>query len=429
MIVDSWRDDPLLAVAAAAWRAHRHPARRCARRTCDHLRRRALRDPRPDGGVRPLPRPRRRPARGCARGRAHAGRRARARPARRSRRLARRPRRAQAPASWPVRERPPARPSHPRGCAVGDRRPATGVRRARRARRRRRRTSSSRPCSTRSLPGGSSGSLTGRGLVEEAGAGAPRRGPVPPARPRAALGGRARAGLGRPARFDAGGARRRRADRRGASRARARRSGRRRARSRRAALQPPRHALRNEDRARRRRPGALRDESTRAARAACSPRSTERASSGACPAGAGGRRATRSSTTCSRPPCSPGAAGRTALERSAPPRGGATGGSPSWPSLRSSRSPARRRSPRGRSSQRAEAREKALAADAGALTAKARELEANAIVQLGRGIPSSGCCWRRALPGWRRRADRGRAQACPARIARPDRRATGISRE
>ena len=215
---------------------------------------------------------------------------------------------------------------------------------------------------------------------------APCRGAVPPARARAALGGRARARLRRAARVDAGRARRCRADRRGASRARARRARRRRARSRRASLQPPRDSVGDEDRARRRRPRALRGR-------------------GSEPARAGARRARRGAHP--------------------PPRPGEGGGPPRYEifhdvlapavlawrtrheaerALERERAAARRRHRRvavvaavalvalaGTTalavwalSQRADARKQALAADAGALAAKARELEANAIVELGR---------------------------------------------
>ena len=86
---------------------------------------------------------------------------------------------------------------------------------------------------------------------------------------------------------DAGGARRGRADRRGAPRTRARGAGRRGAGSRRAALQPPRHAVGDEDRARRRRPRALR---RRDRAAGAGARGAERRASSARP---GRRRAAR----------------------------------------------------------------------------------------------------------------------------------------
>ena len=77
VIVDSWRDDPILAVAAAAGAPTDVPLVGRARGAPDRRPGRALPRPRPDGGVRPLPRPGRRSAGRRARGRADADRSAR----------------------------------------------------------------------------------------------------------------------------------------------------------------------------------------------------------------------------------------------------------------------------------------------------------------------------------------------------------------
>ena len=129
VIVDSWRDDPLLAVALAAGASTELPL-------ADALAERAISsdtklylllhqmEEYASTTAATAGRSRR------ARGRPHPTRPARRRPARRPRRLARRPRRAQAAAPRAVRERPSPGPLDPGGRPFGDRGAVARVRRA-----------------------------------------------------------------------------------------------------------------------------------------------------------------------------------------------------------------------------------------------------------------------------------------------------------
>ena len=298
--------------------------------------------------------------------------------------------------------------------------------RARRSARSSPRRSSSRPCSTRSRPAGSSSTLGPRAR-RRGEARAPRRGAVPPARAGAALGGRARAWLRRlraTTLAELGGAEQiveehlERAlaglddDERDLV-----------ARLFNHLVTPSgtkiAHAV--DDLAR------YAGDDRQSGSSRCSAPSTPRASCVASPAEAAGRRGTRSSTTCSRPPCSPGAP-RTRLERrlatGGPRRRDGTGG---WP-----RSLVRSPSSHWRGTV-ASCRLGALAAAEArdlATHAEARELVARRRSRSSASIPSSASSWPSELrrrnarsscgTSLRRRASRpsARGSSCQAAVGR-----------
>ena len=198
------------------------------------------------------------------------------------------------------------------------------------------------------------------------------------------------------------------------------------------AVQPSRHAVRDEDRARRRRPRALRGRGAGQRSSRCSRRWTLPGSCAGSRDGRAGRRGTRSSTTCSRRPCSRGGPDTSRAGRSSGSgrrRGGGTGALALLATCsRSSRSPAHSALAAVGALAAVRGAREGARADAGALSAKARELEANAI-SAARRDPELGLCARGARGATRAcRRDGGRAPARSARVPRAHGRAARLAR-